>query len=212
MELQHTPTTTPANAAAINLRNLDVRILVDISGSMGEKMKNGQSRYDYCRETIKPFVEQIGALDDDGITLGFFNRSFTITDHVKPETFGPAWDAHAPGGGTMLAEPLQQMLNMAINDMKEKNQFLVILTDGLPDDEAAVQKAIVEASKKMERDEQVGILFVQVGEDPHATAFLHRLDNELAPAGAKFDIVHTEPVDSIAGQPLQAIVDLTFND
>lgn len=197
----------------INLANLDLIVLVDKSGSMGATMPNGQTRTAYCAETIKPFVTELGKHDDDGIDIGFYNRGFDLVCGVKPDTFGAAFDANQPGGGTVLANPLKQALDLAGSRFGEKNQLIVVLTDGMPDDKEASAQVIADFTQKMERDDQCAILFLQVGDDAGATEFLRYLDDELvSKLGAKFDIVDCKPIDTIAGKPLQEVVDTAFND
>lgn len=202
-----------STTAQINLANLDLIVLVDKSGSMGSNMPNGQTRTQYCAETIKPFVSELGKYDDDGIDMAFYNRSFTPETKVKPDTFAAAFDRNAPGGGTEMAAPLRWALDLAVSRFGEKNQLIIVLTDGMPDDKEASAKAIAETTQRMERDDQLAILFLQVGDDTGATQYLTYLDDELvSKLGAKFDIVDCKQIDSIAGKSLQEVVDTAFND
>lgn len=198
----------------INLANLDVYVLLDRSGSMGQNTDtpSKQSRWDYAKETIVSFVTELGKHDDDGITLIPFNASHVVSDNVKPETFGSVWSGLSPGGGTMLAGPLRTALGLAEKRWKEKQQLIVVLTDGEPQDQGDVAQVIIDASKKMERDEQAAILFLRVGQDKGAKAFLDSLDDDLQSKGAKFDIVDADDLDAVAGKSLQDVVDKAFND
>ncbi len=54
------------------------------------------------------------------------------------------------------------------------------------------QRVIVDATKKMDADEEIAVSFIQAGDDPGARAFLESLDNDLQGQGAKFDIVDTK--------------------
>lgn len=198
----------------INLANLDVYVLIDRSGSMGSgyDTPSKQSRWDYAKETIIGFVTELGKHDDDGLTLIPFNASHVVSDNVKAETFGSVWNGLQPGGGTNLAPPLRTALGLAEKRWKEKQQLIIVLTDGEPQDRADVAGVIIEASKKMERDEQAAILFLRVGQDKEAQAFLSSLDDDLEKKGAKFDIVDADDLDAVVGKPLQDIVNKAFND
>ena len=69
--------------------------------------------------------------------------------------------------------------------------MILVVTDGEPDDGKAVMKVIVETSRPMDRDEELGISFIQVPTDGNTTRCLKILDDELQSAGAKFDICNT---------------------
>jgi hypothetical protein len=203
-----------ATVTPINLANLDVRVLVDRSGSMIETdTPNRKSRWDYAEESIKSLVTQLGAHDDNGIDIIYFNNQFDLKEGVAADTFADTWKQHNPGGGTRLAPPLAKALEMAAKAMGEKQQLTIVLTDGQPDDQEEVAKTIVAFTKKMDRDEQCAILFARVGQDAKAKAFLEFLDDGLVEKrGAKFDIVDTDDLDVIASKPLQDLVDKAFND
>jgi hypothetical protein len=63
----------------------------------------------------------------------------------------------------------------------------------VPDDEAAAAKVIRDAANKQETDDALTILFVQVGKDAGAAAYLRKLDDQLT--GAKFDIVDAKTME-----------------
>ena len=67
-------------------------------------------------------------------------------------------------------------------------------------------RAIVEASRKIDRDEELAISFIQVGTDPDATKFLKILDDELQSAGAKFDIVDTITMEDMEDYTLTEVL------
>jgi hypothetical protein len=95
---------------------------------------------------------------------------------------------------------------------KPGGETILVITDGEPDDRKAVMEVIVNATRKMDRDEELAISFVQVGDDVQATRFLKALDDQLQGVGAKFDICDTVTIDemeemTIAEVLLKAIED-----
>src|SRR5699024_2924968 len=74
----------------------------------------------------------------------------------------------------------------------DKKDFIIVFTDGVPDDKAAAAKVIVEAANRQESDDELTILFVQIGDDAAASAYLKSLDDDLT--GATFDIVDAKTV------------------
>lgn len=174
------------------LSEYDFIIAIDASGSMGEQdCPNGKSRWDYAQETVTAFARDLQALDSDGIDVLFFSgqnvQGFTgvTADRVK-EVFS----SRSPRGSTPLAEALGACLEQA--GKSDKKDFILVLTDGVPDNKEAAAKVIVDASNKLEKDEDLTILFLQVGHDADATEYLRKLDDDLK--GAKFDIVDVKTV------------------
>ena len=64
-----------------------------------------------------------------------------------------------------------------------KKLNLTVITDGSADDEPEVESYITEVARELDRlgakGSQIGIHFVQVGEEPNASEFLRRLDDDL---------------------------------
>ena len=174
------------------LSEYDFIVAIDASGSMGEEdCPNGKSRWDYAQETVTALARDLGKLDSDGIDVLFFSgqnvQGYTgvTADRVKD-----IFTTRSPRGSTPLAEALQACLEQA--GKSEKKDFVLVLTDGVPDDKAKAAQVIIEASNKLEKDEDLTFLFIQVGHDAAATAYLEQLDNDLK--GAKFDIVDVKTV------------------
>jgi hypothetical protein len=67
-------------------------------------------------------------------------------------------------------------------------------------------RVIIEASRRMDRDEELAISFIQVGSDQTASRFLKALDDDLQGAGAKFDICDTVTLDDMEGMTLQEVL------
>ncbi len=175
------------------LSEYDFVIAIDASGSMGETdTANGRSRWDYAQETVTAFARDLGAIDSDGIDVVMFSganiQSFqgVTADKVK-EVFA----TRSPRGSTPLAQALTECLKLA--GKSDKKDFVLVLTDGVPDDKDAAAKVIRDASNSQETDDALTFLFVQVGRDAGATAYLRDLDDNLK--GAKFDIVDAKTVE-----------------
>lgn len=160
---------------------------------MAEPVKAGASRtrWQAVQESALQFARDVGQLDADGIDVVMFSgngiESYTgvTADKVKD-----VFAAHSPRSSTPLAEALTEALKLA--GKSDKKDFIVVFTDGVPDDQQAAAKVIIEAANKQETDDALTILFVQVGDDSAASAYLASLDDGLT--GAKFDIVDAKTV------------------
>jgi Mg-chelatase subunit ChlD len=169
------------------LTEYDFIAVVDASGSMAtEDMSGGRSRWKAMQETAEQFVRDISKIDADGIGLVVFSGSGVDSyDGVNVDKVTEVFKTRNPRSSTPLAEALTAALKLA--GKSDKKDFIIVFTDGVPDDEAAAAKVIRDASNKQETDDALTILFVQVGNDAGAAAFLKKLDDQLT--GCKFDIV-----------------------
>lgn len=174
------------------LTEFDYIVVVDASGSMTTEDVKGRSRWEAMQETVGQFARDVVKLDSDGIALVVFNgQAVTSYDGVDAKKVDEVFASTRPRNSTPLAEALTEALKLA--GKSDKKDFIIVFTDGVPDDKAAAAKVIVDAANKQETDDALTILFVQVGHDAAATAYLRELDDNLK--GAKFDIVDTKTVD-----------------
>lgn len=176
-----------------SLTEYDFVAVVDSSGSMGEPVKKGSTttRWEAMQESVMTFVRDVEKLDTDGIDvvqLGSNCQSWTgVTSDKVRDMFGTM----SPRGGTPLAEALTEALKLA--GKSSKKDFIVVFTDGVPNDQSAAAKVLVDAANKQETDDALTVLFIQVGDDAAASAYLRQLDDNLK--GAKFDIVDAKTID-----------------
>ena len=180
-------------AIKAKLSEYDFIIAIDTSGSMGEPVKAGSSvtRWQAVQESALTLIRDVAELDSNGLGLVLFGGTNIQThDGVGVDKAREVFAGTSPRGGTPLAEALSAALKLA--GKSDKKDFIVVFTDGVPDDKAAAAKVIVDASHQIETDDALTILFIQVGDDAGATAFLQELDDELD--DAKFDIVDAKTV------------------
>lgn len=116
---------------------------------------------------------------------------------------------------------------------------ILVITDGEPNNKRSgttdltvsgllifceVKQTIINASNRLQRDEDLSISFVQVGRDRDATRFLKELDDDLR---CKFDIVDTLPagntpfcsvrcadsiLDALKNMSFEQFIQLSIND
>jgi Mg-chelatase subunit ChlD len=168
------------------LSEYDFVVVVDTSGSMSSPVKaGGRSRWEAMQESVSVFVRDIGQIDGDGIDVVQLGGEIKTWTGVTSDTVTQMFASVRPMGTTPLAEALQAAFKLA--GKSDKKDFIIVFTDGVPDDKAAAAKAIVAQSQKQANDDDLTILFVQIGDDSAAAAYLKSLDDDLK--GAKFDIV-----------------------
>lgn len=202
-----------------SLQDRDFTLIVDKSGSMGfnTDTHSGASRWKAAQEATLGLTAKISELDKDGITFYAFNSTFKRHDNVTPQIVADLWKEHEPNGGTELASVLKDALNSyftrkAAGNVKPNGESFLVVTDGEPEDKAKVAQVIVDATKKMDRDGELEITFIQVGKDAEATTFLKFLDDGLKGKGAKYDIVDTLTIDEMGTKSLTEVLLASINE
>ncbi|MCX5746678.1 MAG: VWA domain-containing protein [Proteobacteria bacterium] len=196
------------------LSNRDYTIIVDKSGSMATKDQPGaRSRWVTARESTEAFARRCEELDPDGLTLYVFASKFRRYERVTADRVGTVFVEHEPCGGTDLGAVLEHafagyFVRKAAGPSRPET--ILVVTDGAPDDEKAVMRAVIKAAKRVARQDELAVSFIQVGSDPAARRFLKILDDEMVRAGAPHDICSTVTLDEAEGMGLTEVLLSTF--
>ncbi len=178
------------------LGEYDFYLIVDCSSSMGEPNKasepTGPTRWQAQQEMAMGLARDISALDSDGIVVAELGGQGRLYHGVNADNVRQMFATMSPRGSTPLHNALKQVFEAAKGSKKD---FILVLTDGVPDDKQAAANEIIKATKGMEQDDELTVLFIQIGDDKQATAYLRSLDDDLK--GAKFDIVDAMTVDEV---------------
>ncbi|MBW4491906.1 MAG: VWA domain-containing protein [Oscillatoria princeps RMCB-10] len=194
------------------LQDRDYTLIIDKSGSMSTPDQlGGKSRWDAAQESTLAVARKCEQFDPDGITVYLFSGRFKRFENVTSSKVAQIFQENDPSGSTNLAAVLLDATSnyfqrKTAGQTKQSGETILVITDGEPDDRRAVMKVIIDASRLMDRDEELAISFIQVGSDATATRFLKALDDELQSAGAKFDIVDTVTLDDMEGMTLTEIL------
>lgn len=185
------------------LSEYDFIVAIDASGSMGTEDVKGRSRWETMQETAEQLCRDISKIDSDGLGLVVFSGSTVDSfDGVGVDKISEIFRNRRPSGSTPLAEALTASLKLA--GKSDKKDFIIVFTDGVPDDKAAAAKVIRDQSNSQKEDDELTILFIQVGYDSAATKYLQMLDDELT--GCKFDIVDAKTIEQ--AEKFSSTVDL----
>ncbi len=200
------------------LENRDYTLIIDKSGSMSTKDKpGGSSRWQIMQESALALASKCEELDPDGITVYLFSGKFKRYDNVTAAKVGTIFQENDPSGRTDLAGVLTDALGnyfqrKAKGQVPANGEIILVVTDGEPDDRKAVMQVILDATQKLDRDEELAISFIQVGTDAAATQFLKILDDDLGRAGAKFDIVDTITMNDMEDLTLKEVLLSAISD
>ena len=166
------------------LRGYDTRFLVDDSASMyGRGWKITQQ--------VMAEVASIAVMyDKDGVDVRFFNDCTEDEERLNLDSAQKVmslFDKLDPEGETPTADTLELELNEYVHKYKHNTRIkglnLIVITDGAPSPGQDVEGVIVKYAKILAEQDapplQVGIQFVQIGDEKGAKAFLDSLDNDL---------------------------------
>jgi uncharacterized protein with von Willebrand factor type A (vWA) domain len=200
------------------LENRDYTLIIDKSGSMATPdQKGGRTRWVTAQESTLALASKCEQFDPDGITIYLFSGKFKRYENVTSAKVTQIFTENDPSGTTDLAGVLKDatddyLQRKASGTTKPNGETILVVTDGEPDDRKAVMKVIIEVSRRLDRDEELAISFIQVGNDPQATRFLKILDDDLQSAGAKFDICDTVTMDDMEDMSLSEVLLNAIND
>jgi hypothetical protein len=190
----------------------DYTLIIDKSGSMStQDQPGGTSRWETVQESTLAVARKCEEFDPDGITVYVFSSRFRRYDNVTSDKVTQIFQENDPMGRTDLAGVLKDATDnyfqrKAAGQTKLNGETILVITDGEPDNRKDVMKVIIEASRQIDRDEELAISLIQVGKDTMATRFLKALDDDLEGAGAKFDIVDTVTLDDMENMTLAEVL------
>lgn len=186
------------------LRDFDVIIFLDCSGSMGEDIKSEQQRkWDWAKTNIRDFSTKYSTVVKRPITLVIFNDKFNIIPNATPADLEKVFEQRGPDGGTDLASPLESVIGERLNALEQRPCVIVVLHDGISDNEQRVQDILQRTAQKVLGANKIFITFIQIGDDTMGTEALKAM--EIANVGGK-DIVKTELFTDIRKQGLARVI------
>jgi uncharacterized protein with von Willebrand factor type A (vWA) domain len=193
------------------MQDRDYTLIIDKSGSMSTAdQKSGKTRWDIAQESTMALARKCEQFDPDGITVYLFSGKFRRYDNVTSDKVTQIYQENEPMGRTDLAGVLQDAVDNYFQRKTAKQtksgETILVVTDGEPDDRKAVMRIIIDASRQLDRDEELAISLIQVGNDKTATQFLKALDDQLEGAGAKFDIVDTVTIEDMEEMTLAEVL------
>lgn len=168
------------------LRRYDVMILVDDSASM----------YDLWREAeqaLAGIADIVVRYDADGVDVYFLNSQQYLQGAKDSGSIRELFQYVGPVGESTPTEVrVEELLSPYIDACEQakrgggtlpKPLNLLILTDGAADDPDTLAYTLTGFAKRLDDIHvplsQLGVQFIQVGNDPEATAALRELDDEL---------------------------------
>ena len=197
------------------LKEYDIELIIDRTGSMGISDGTGdQTKFEWCRDQVRTLAERLAKYDRT-MTITIFNEEHQTFFHCATSRVLQIYNETIPEGWTDLVDPLTERIEAGLVSHPPGGRplLIAILHDGLPNrplpfDPFAVDRAIINFSKKLSSQSQVRLTFLQIGDTYDGRDFCINLDDNLVNEGAKYDIVDTKTFAELKKEGLtQAIVD-----
>lgn len=194
------------------IRDRDYTLIIDKSQSMAtQDQPGGKSRWEIAQESTYALAQQCEQYDSDGITVYLFASRFRRYDNVTSDKVTQIYAENDPMGKTELYNVLEDAVEnyfqrKQIGANKPNGETFLVITDGEPEDRKGIMRLIIETSRRLDRDDELGISLVQVGNDPKVTEYLKALDDQLLEAGARFDIVDTITMTEMGNSSLSEVL------
>ncbi|CAH7670371.1 hypothetical protein PPACK8108_LOCUS5069 [Phakopsora pachyrhizi] len=168
------------------LARYDTVILVDDSGSM-------EMFWDQTRDALIGVVQKAIQYDSDGIDIHFFNdTNNSLRNCTSVQQVQDLFRRVEPRRSTPTASSIKRVLDPYLTQLHYsktgaappvKPLNLVVLTDGAPDKGQEPEQVIVEIGRYLDSSRyplnQLGISFIQIGDDMQAARHLASLDDDL---------------------------------
>ncbi|KAG8693840.1 hypothetical protein FRC08_008856 [Ceratobasidium sp. 394] len=177
--------------ALAQLGRYDTQFLIDNSTSMSG------SRWEEARDALAGLAKIALKYDDDGVEIFFLNVVNAGTTVKNDGDVKKLFSSVNLSPGTPTGKRLQDLLTAYITKLEAAKQKsgstdfttsgikplnLIVITDGAPTDDP--KSIIVEVARRLDAGKfpltQVGVQFIQVGDDGRATKALRELDNHLS--------------------------------
>lgn len=208
--------TNKSSVSKEEMAKYDYIVMIDRSASMLTKdCAGGKSRFESAQEQTLAIANACSEFDSDGIDVVVFGNTPKLYAGTTPDKVTQVFTETNPSGSTDTAAALQLVFDQ-YNTKKAagiaKPIIVVCITDGAPNDQREVDRAIIAHSNSLSDDGETGITFVQIGKDAGARAFLKHLDDDLQGLGAKYDIVDTKNEDEMDGISITELLTLAITD
>ena len=181
------------------LRDVKVVILMDRSKSMAEThagVPGDISKWMWCKEQIDNVYLATDRLVEGGFDIHLFSDRVDTRTGVTLFELRQVFDNARPSGDRKnIGAPLNSVLNDYFSRRTEKSKpcIVLVITDGTENIGPPLQEVLIDASKKMKRQGEVIVTFLQIGESITAEELFDDLERNLVAKGASYNMVIYKP-------------------
>jgi hypothetical protein len=190
-----------------DLRRLaEIKTVIVIDDSMS--MQEG-NLWELAREALAGIVDIANQYGSKGADIHFMHTDDFAPNMLSSSAVNALFNRILPEGedtptGAKLGQIIDHYLPFIERERSTHEPItVVVITDGLPTDQADLERVIVDAAHRLDRHhvkhDMFGIQFVQIGTDPAASELLHMLDDHLVSRYKIRDLVDSTPYDPAQG-------------
>ncbi len=199
---------SPFDKQLRTLAGCDITIMLDRCATMADNhagCPGDLSKWMWCKHQVDNLYLATNRVLDNGFRLVLFNDTFQVRDDVTLWDLKEFFARNQPAGARKnIGQPLDSILTDYFKARKpdSKPGLIIVLTEGTENVGVPLQDVLIEASKKMTRQGEVVVAFMQVGDSLHGEELFDDLDRNLVAKGARFPMVHYKPFAELRNKGL----------
>ena len=185
------PKLTSTQQAWERIKDSEIIFVQDMSSNMSMPLgETGQAKWDWCASRIVDFADGLSRHNSKqfGLMQAYQNIYHSYKDQ-SAQSLRQLFNASFAMESAVLSAPIQQLAYDHLNGQTSKPLLIMVFTTGKQERGDSLEVAIKTIVDHMKNPDQARIVFFQIGDDPAGTSTLKFLDEDLAYAGFKYDIV-----------------------
>ena len=192
------------------LGDRDYTLIIDNSKVMAEKSE-GQSLWSLIENATLVIANKCEEYDFDGLSLYLYADKFSKFKHINAHQIAHIFQTNLPESNSQLAPVLQAAIDdyfqrRTLGFAKSNGETFIVILGSRPVSPKAVEDIIINAANQISHDEELAILFIQVGLDKQLRELLIKWDDDLQSLGAKFDICDAIQIEQVKPNILEELL------
>ena len=205
------------------LKDRDYTIIIARSGVSRERNHPWFSEWVNAQASLIDLAKKCQEFDPDGLTIYEVSSFLIKYEHTTVNQLAEILQENnrldqVIGTDVNVVEALNDAFKNYFTrkengELKPKGEIIIVVLDqhgidGIGD----IQTLIIKSTQQMEKNDELGLTFIQIGDDQITRNFMTGLDDYLIQVGAKFDIVDTKYWHEVKRQSVtQFLVDAIFD-
>lgn len=185
------------------LKDRDYTLMIGRSRASRDRQHPWYEEWIEAQTSLIDLVKECQKFDQDGLNIYDVSGGMVKFEKANVKKVAEILQDNHKESATgseliSLFEPLKDALNDYLNrklqgKTKPRGEIIIAILDHHETASIdAIATLIIKATKSLDQDEELGISFIQIGDDEETRQFFTSLDDDLHRMGAQFDIVDTK--------------------